>query len=134
MQNALNSLLFNPLLVPGGFDFTLLVCFSHCFIFLPCVLTHRAQSTSNFAANVYQVLAISIPHTVTVLFFHSATFSFSFISGPPDKTWKVMVRPWPVIKSRERVYITATFTPGMVDLLFWLFTEKNMHLENHCSY
>ncbi|KAJ7360242.1 hypothetical protein OS493_016871 [Desmophyllum pertusum] len=36
--------------------------------------------------------------------------------GPPDKTWKLKVTPWPVITSGSRYNITVTFTP-VVDVL-----------------
>ncbi|CAH3142925.1 unnamed protein product [Pocillopora meandrina] len=32
--------------------------------------------------------------------------------GPPDKTLKYKVSPWPVMKDADSVNVTVTFTPG----------------------
>lgn len=67
------------------------------------------------STNVYHLVAI--PLTIFALFFMQRFFFYYFISGPPDKTFKIKVRPWPVITSRKRSCITFTFTPGTVDSL-----------------
>ena len=43
---------------------------------------------------------------------------FVCFSGPPDKTFKYKITPWPVLTPGKSVNVTVTFTPSKSVLLF----------------